>query len=173
MSSECKNRLVKTILTAPLFPKLDGMLLELLRSLTAEEWEKQTVSPKWKVKDVAAHLLDTALRGVSIGARWLFAGSSEHQLCRRIGGIHQPFESRRRQRVSPAQSGGPDFIDASGCKVSRGISRFKRAECHSASLESAGRARKNRQTGLILRASLRNGGTISSRFVLPWTSRGS
>ena len=43
------------------------MLLELLRSLSPEDWEKQTVSPKWKVKDVAAHLLDTALRGVSFG----------------------------------------------------------------------------------------------------------
>jgi uncharacterized protein (TIGR03083 family) len=43
------------------------MLIELLRSLTPEGWEKQTVSPKWKVKDVAAHLLDTSLRGVSIG----------------------------------------------------------------------------------------------------------
>lgn len=42
------------------------MLLELLHSLALEDWEKQTVSPKWKVKDVAAHLLDTALRGVSI-----------------------------------------------------------------------------------------------------------
>ena len=65
-SCECKNRPVRPILTAPLFPKLDGLLVELLRSLSAEEWEKQTVSPKWKVKDVAAHLLDTALRGVSI-----------------------------------------------------------------------------------------------------------
>lgn len=43
------------------------MLFELLRSLSAEDWEKQTVSPKWRVKDVTAHLLDTALRGVSIG----------------------------------------------------------------------------------------------------------
>src|ERR1700687_5785136 len=42
------------------------MLLELLRSLTPEDWEKQTVSPKWKVKDVAAHLLDTPRRGVAI-----------------------------------------------------------------------------------------------------------
>lgn len=58
---------LKPILTARLFPKLDGLLLELLRSLTPEEWERQTVSPKWKVKDVAAHLLDTALRGLSIG----------------------------------------------------------------------------------------------------------
>jgi uncharacterized protein (TIGR03083 family) len=59
--------LLKPILTADLFPKLDGMLLSLLRSLAPADWEKQTVSPKWKVKDVAAHLLDTALRGVSIG----------------------------------------------------------------------------------------------------------
>jgi len=58
---------VKPILTAHLFPKLDALLLELLRSLTPEDWEKQTVSPKWKVKDVAAHLLDTPLRGLSIG----------------------------------------------------------------------------------------------------------
>src|SRR5882762_1397418 len=58
---------LQPILTAHLFPKLGGMLIELLRSLAPSDWEKQTVSPKWKVKDVAAHLLDTALRGVSIG----------------------------------------------------------------------------------------------------------
>ncbi|HYL83808.1 MAG TPA: maleylpyruvate isomerase N-terminal domain-containing protein [Candidatus Angelobacter sp.] len=58
---------LKPILTAHLFPKLDGLLLDLLRSLSPGDWEKQTVSPKWKVKDVAAHLLDTPLRGLSIG----------------------------------------------------------------------------------------------------------
>jgi len=58
--------LLKPILTVDLFPKLDGMLLDLLRSLAPEDWEKQTVSPRWKVKDVAAHLLDTALRGVHV-----------------------------------------------------------------------------------------------------------
>jgi len=58
---------LKPILSAHLFPKLDGMLIELLRSLAPEDWEIQTVSPKWKVKDVAAHLLDTPLRGISIG----------------------------------------------------------------------------------------------------------
>lgn len=57
----------KPILTAHLFPKLDGMLLELLRSLSSEDWERPTVSPRWKVKDVAAHLLDTPLRGLSLG----------------------------------------------------------------------------------------------------------
>jgi uncharacterized protein (TIGR03083 family) len=54
------------ILTAHLFPKIESMLIELLRSLTPEEWDTQTVSPKWKVKDVAAHLLDTQLRKLSI-----------------------------------------------------------------------------------------------------------
>jgi len=58
---------LKPILTAHLFPKVDGLLLALLRSLSPQDWEKQTVSPKWKVKDVAAHLLDTQLRGLSVG----------------------------------------------------------------------------------------------------------
>lgn len=57
---------LKPIFTAHLFPKVDGLLLELLRLLKLEDWERQTVSPEWRVKDVAAHLLDTALRGVSI-----------------------------------------------------------------------------------------------------------
>ena len=57
---------LKPILTAHLFPKLEDKLIELLSSLAAEEWEKQTVAPKWKVKDVAAHLLDTQLRKLSL-----------------------------------------------------------------------------------------------------------
>src|SRR5580704_15412381 len=50
------------IFTAYLFPGLEAKLMELLRSLAAEDWEKQTLAPKWKVKDVAAHLLDTQVR---------------------------------------------------------------------------------------------------------------
>src|SRR5258708_11749573 len=53
---------LQPIFTAHLFPKLEAQLLELLRSLTSEDWEKQTLAPKWKVKDVAAHLLDTLTR---------------------------------------------------------------------------------------------------------------
>lgn len=52
--------------TLPLFPLLDKNLLELLTSLTAEEWNAQTVAKLWKVKDVAAHLLDGNIRGLSI-----------------------------------------------------------------------------------------------------------
>ena len=55
------------LLTAHLFPTLDARLIDLLRSLTPDDWERQTVAPKWKVKDVAAHLLDTQLRKLSFG----------------------------------------------------------------------------------------------------------
>jgi uncharacterized protein (TIGR03083 family) len=58
-------RPLQPIFTAHLFQKLEGMLIELLRSLTPEDWEKQTLAPKWRVKDVAAHLLDTQLRKLS------------------------------------------------------------------------------------------------------------
>jgi uncharacterized protein (TIGR03083 family) len=50
------------IFTAHLFPDLEARLIELLRGLAPEDWEKQTLAPKWKVKDVAAHLLDTQVR---------------------------------------------------------------------------------------------------------------
>ncbi|WP_263415425.1 maleylpyruvate isomerase N-terminal domain-containing protein [Terriglobus albidus] len=54
------------ILCAPLLRKVDRELLRLLSSLTAEEWGYRTVSPRWEVRDVAAHLLDTALRKLSM-----------------------------------------------------------------------------------------------------------
>src|SRR5579862_4569736 len=43
---------LKPIFTAHLFPALEARLIELLRSLSADDWEKQTLAPKWKVKDI-------------------------------------------------------------------------------------------------------------------------
>ena len=54
------------ILCAHLMRRVDEKLIDLLSSLTPAEWDLQTVAPLWKVRDVAAHLLDTALRKVSI-----------------------------------------------------------------------------------------------------------
>jgi uncharacterized protein (TIGR03083 family) len=45
---------------------VDAELLELLRSLEPEEWDRPTVAPLWRVRDIAAHLLDTALRKLSM-----------------------------------------------------------------------------------------------------------
>jgi uncharacterized protein (TIGR03083 family) len=53
------------ILCAHLIRKVDAKLLELLASLSPDEWDAQTVAPQRKVRDVAAHLLDTALRKLS------------------------------------------------------------------------------------------------------------
>lgn len=54
------------ILCAHLLRRVDEKLIELLVSLTTSEWDAQTVAPRWKVRDVAAHLLDTALRKLSL-----------------------------------------------------------------------------------------------------------
>jgi len=49
-----------------LFAPLDKKLLELLRSLEPEQWNRYTVARKWRVHDVAAHLLDGNLRDISL-----------------------------------------------------------------------------------------------------------
>jgi len=49
-----------------LLPVLDKKLIELLKSLSPDEWQKQTIAKLWKVKDVAAHLLDGNIRILSM-----------------------------------------------------------------------------------------------------------
>jgi uncharacterized protein (TIGR03083 family) len=58
-------RQVIPIPTLHLFPVLDKLLIELLGSLTAADWNKPTVARLWTVKDIAAHLLDTNMRTIS------------------------------------------------------------------------------------------------------------
>jgi hypothetical protein len=57
---------VPPILCAHLLRRVDEKLIVLLGSLTDAEWDLQTVAPLWKVRDVAAHLLDTLLRKLSM-----------------------------------------------------------------------------------------------------------
>lgn len=64
---------MESISTAHLFPPLEAKLLELLRSLSAEDWGRQTLAPAWKVRHVAAHLLDTSLRRLSMVRDGYFA----------------------------------------------------------------------------------------------------
>jgi uncharacterized protein (TIGR03083 family) len=54
------------ILCAHLLRIVDKELISLLGSLNDAEWDLQTVAPLWKVRDVAAHLLDTVLRKLSM-----------------------------------------------------------------------------------------------------------
>jgi hypothetical protein len=48
--------------TVPLFPRLHADLVALLRALDPSDWERPTVAGSWRVRDVAAHLLDGELR---------------------------------------------------------------------------------------------------------------
>lgn len=52
--------------TAELFAPLHRELLDLLRSLAAADWERPTVAGAWRVRDIAAHLLDGDLRKLSM-----------------------------------------------------------------------------------------------------------
>ena len=54
------------ILVADLFPEVTSRLLELLRSLSPDEWHLPTVSSRRTVKDIASHLLDGTLRRLSM-----------------------------------------------------------------------------------------------------------
>lgn len=64
--SEVPNSALGPILCAQLIRRVDNALVDLLSSLTSDEWGAQTIAPAWKVRDVAAHLLDTALRKLSM-----------------------------------------------------------------------------------------------------------
>jgi len=54
------------IKTAHLFPLLHNKLIELLCSLSDEEWQKPTIAKLWTVKDIAAHLLDGNFRTIAL-----------------------------------------------------------------------------------------------------------
>lgn len=56
---------MEPILVANLFAPLNDELLSLLRSLSRDEWNARAVG-NWTVHDVAAHLLDTSLKRLSI-----------------------------------------------------------------------------------------------------------
>jgi uncharacterized protein (TIGR03083 family) len=52
--------------TRPFFRPLSGEIVALLRSLGDDDWERPTMAGTWRVRDVAAHLVDTALRRLSM-----------------------------------------------------------------------------------------------------------
>lgn len=55
------------IYTAELFAPLDAELIALLRRLGPDDWMRQTVAPQWRVRHVAAHLVDGAIRRLTVG----------------------------------------------------------------------------------------------------------
>jgi uncharacterized protein (TIGR03083 family) len=51
--------------TRPLFRPLIGEIVSLFGTLQPDDWLRPTVAGSWRVRDVTAHLLDTALRRLS------------------------------------------------------------------------------------------------------------
>ena len=58
--------IVEPCYTAHRFRPLLRELLRVLRDLEAGDWQRPTLAPRWKVRDIAAHLLDNDLRKVSV-----------------------------------------------------------------------------------------------------------
>lgn len=56
---------VEPMFVAGLFPGLHEELMALLRGLREEDWDRPTVARRWRVRDVAAHLLDGDHRRLS------------------------------------------------------------------------------------------------------------
>ncbi len=57
---------LERIETAHLYQPLLHELIALLRGLSADDWHKPTLAPRWRVRDIAAHLLDGDLRRLSL-----------------------------------------------------------------------------------------------------------
>lgn len=54
------------ILVAPLLSKVEAALLEILDTISLGEWDRPTIVTGWRVRHVAAHLLDTAVRKLAV-----------------------------------------------------------------------------------------------------------
>lgn len=52
--------------TRDAFRPLSLEILEMLRAMADTDWERQTIAARWRVRDVVAHMIDTALRRLSL-----------------------------------------------------------------------------------------------------------
>ena len=93
--------------TIHLFQELDRRLIELLRSLSPDDWNKQTLARLWTVKDIAAHLLDGNIRTPSMIGDGYFGESpgeinSYQDLVNYLNRLNSDWV-KAMKRVSPAQ----------------------------------------------------------------------
>lgn len=88
-----------------LLPQIDNLLIQLLKELSAEDWEQPTVARLWKVKDVAGHLLDGNIRVLSMLRDGYFGESpddtSYNGLVNYLNGLNADWV-KAMKRVSPS-----------------------------------------------------------------------
>ncbi|RKT86289.1 TIGR03083 family protein [Saccharopolyspora antimicrobica] len=83
----------------PLFGQERRELLALLRSLSAEDWSRETVCPGWDVHDVVGHVLNDYVRRIS-GSRDGFGGAvfaNDETLPRYLARVNDEFVRAARQ----------------------------------------------------------------------------
>ena len=133
---------LQPIFTAHLFPNLEAKLIELLRGLSPEDWEKQTLAPKWKVKDVAAHLLDTQIRKLAAARHGYKPENSKKLSPAKLVALINTLNAegvRQYRQIAPRRI---DFENGSCVARKRGISSGARSFRHGhVSRELGGRRR--------------------------------
>ncbi len=106
------------IYTAELFPPLHAELIHLLRTLDEGDWIRPTLAAPWRIRDVAAHLLDGDLRklaGGRDGHRLAGRASSFEDIVRLINGLNAGGVDYM-QRLSPRVL--TDLLEVTGRWVS-------------------------------------------------------
>jgi uncharacterized protein (TIGR03083 family) len=92
--------------TAHLYEGLHARLMELLRGLSPDDWQRPTVCREWLVRDIAAHILDTQTRTLSFGRDKLTlppgpAPANYSELVAMLNGMNADWV-RVMRRMSPA-----------------------------------------------------------------------
>ncbi|BDC50962.1 hypothetical protein F183_A32780 [Bryobacterales bacterium F-183] len=89
--------------TAHLYAPLHAELMQLLRSLTPEDWAKPTVCKGWAVRDIAAHILDTQLRILSMGRDGMLPSAPpDRPLVEFLNKLNADWIDIARTRMSPS-----------------------------------------------------------------------
>ena len=97
---------VTPVFYADLLPKIDQKLLEILQEISPEDWHKPTIVPQWRIKDIAAHLLDGNLRTLSMLQDNYYGESpgevsSQEQMVAYLNGLNADWVKAMR-RLSPS-----------------------------------------------------------------------
>ncbi|NOT45466.1 MAG: hypothetical protein HOP14_12765 [Acidobacteria bacterium] len=91
--------------TADLLAPLHDELVQLLRGLPPEAWDRPTVAGAWRVRDVVAHLLDGQLRTLSalrdghLPAPDATVGLDPDTAWKSLYHVLEPAEARSRARI--------------------------------------------------------------------------
>lgn len=112
--------------TLHLFQPLDQKLIELLKSISPEDWNKPTLAKLWTVKDIAAHLLDGNVRFISMLRDHYFGEKPENinsyqDLVKFLNGLNADWV-KAMKRMSPTLL--IELLESTGKEYYEGIQKL-------------------------------------------------